>query len=112
MDEEQIEAVTQGRVWTGSDAYENGLVDDLGTFHDAVTRARLEAGIRPRAEAALISYGSSGVRSGELARTTVRAWLQPQLAVALPPELERLHTWHVLQADPVWALLPYHLELH
>jgi protease-4 len=60
MDEDQVESVTQGRVWTGSAAHENGLVDELGTFHDAVTRARLEAGIRPRAEAALISYSSSG----------------------------------------------------
>lgn len=112
MEQEEVDAVTRGRVWTGVAAQENGLVDELGGFHDAVSRARVEAGIRPRAEAALISYSTSGVRTGELARTTVQAWLSPDLGVALPAELEMLHTWRALQQDAIWALMPYRLELN
>jgi len=111
MSEEELDEVTRGRVWTGVAAHENGLVDELGTFHDAVSRARVEAGIRPRAEAALINYSNSGSRTGEVARTTVRAWVTPDLGVVLPPELVMLETWRALQGDPVWALMPYHLEL-
>ena len=36
---EDIEAVAQGRVWTGAQAVENGLVDKLGLVTDAVQRA-------------------------------------------------------------------------
>jgi len=36
---EQIDAIAQGHVWTGSDAKSNGLVDALGDFDDAVTKA-------------------------------------------------------------------------
>ncbi|PKH26873.1 signal peptide peptidase SppA [Enterobacterales bacterium CwR94] len=36
---EQIDAIAQGHVWTGSDAKGNGLVDALGDFDDAVAKA-------------------------------------------------------------------------
>lgn len=36
----QINEIGQGRVWTGSDARKNGLVDALGDFDDAVAKAQ------------------------------------------------------------------------
>lgn len=39
MTRDQVDAVAQGRVWTGSQAFERGLVDRLGTFDEAVARA-------------------------------------------------------------------------
>ncbi|WP_277977454.1 signal peptide peptidase SppA [Pantoea endophytica] len=36
---EEINAIAQGHVWTGSDAKANGLVDALGDFDDAVAKA-------------------------------------------------------------------------
>ncbi len=46
----QIDAVAQGRVWTGQDALARGLVDRLGSYGDALnaaaTRAKLPAGYR------------------------------------------------------------------
>jgi protease-4 len=45
--EEEIRAVAQGRVWTGSAAATNGLVDAVGGLDLALLRARYLAGIRP-----------------------------------------------------------------
>ncbi|MGF1764896.1 signal peptide peptidase SppA [Aliivibrio kagoshimensis] len=36
---EQADAISQGRVWTGQDALNNGLVDQLGDFDDAIAAA-------------------------------------------------------------------------
>jgi protease-4 len=36
---EQIDKIAQGHVWTGQDAKTNGLVDGLGDFDDALTKA-------------------------------------------------------------------------
>ena len=36
----EIEPLARGRVWSGRDAYENGLVDDLGGLRDATRIAR------------------------------------------------------------------------
>ena len=47
---EKIDAVGQGRVWTGEQAKERGLVDRLGSYRDALasaaTRAKLAPGYR------------------------------------------------------------------
>ena len=39
MSVEQVDSVAQGRVWSGEDAYELGLVDGLGDLDDAVAAA-------------------------------------------------------------------------
>lgn len=45
MDVEQLRKVASGRVWTGIQAKEKGLVDVLGGFDDAVSIAAKKAGI-------------------------------------------------------------------
>lgn len=39
MEKSEVDAIGQGRVWTGLDALENGLVDELGTLDDAIVAA-------------------------------------------------------------------------
>lgn len=53
MEVEEVDAIAQGRVWTGSDAKENGLVDVLGGMNEAV---ELAAGKAEISEYALETY--------------------------------------------------------
>lgn len=43
----EVEDLAQGRVWTGADALENGLVDLLGGLEDAIELAADRAGLEP-----------------------------------------------------------------
>lgn len=45
MSKEDVDAVGQGRVWTGTDALEIGLVDELGGLERAIEIAAEEAGL-------------------------------------------------------------------
>ena len=45
MDKQEVDRIGQGQVWTGTDALENGLVDELGEFEDAVAAAAELAGL-------------------------------------------------------------------
>ena len=45
MSQEDVKAIAGGRVWSGEQAIENGLVDMLGSFGDAVKLATQKAGI-------------------------------------------------------------------
>lgn len=45
MDVEQVDEHAQGRVWTGADAHENGLIDELGGMDRAFEIAAEKAGI-------------------------------------------------------------------
>jgi protease-4 len=47
---ERVEAIARGRVWTGAQARELGLVDQIGGFYDAVDRARSLAGVNEELE--------------------------------------------------------------
>jgi protease-4 len=42
---EEVEPIARGRVWTGRDALDLGLVDELGGLRDAVRIARERAGL-------------------------------------------------------------------
>jgi protease-4 len=53
---EQIDAVAQGRVWTGRQAREHGLVDELGGLDKAVSIAKARAGIDAGEEVELVVY--------------------------------------------------------
>ena len=61
MSVEQVEAVARGRVWTGADALDRGLVDELGGLRTAVRRAKVLAGLDADAEVRLANYPGSSL---------------------------------------------------
>jgi protease-4 len=52
----KIDAIAQGRVWTGRQALELGLVDKLGGLDDAIQAARTEARLDPKSRVDLVVY--------------------------------------------------------
>jgi protease-4 len=44
LDIETVKEIAGGRVWTGSQALQNGLVDELGSFEDALADVKSESG--------------------------------------------------------------------
>ena len=62
MSADEVDAVARGRVWTGADAHERGLVDELGGLRTAVRRAKVLAGLDVDAEVTLVGYPGSSVR--------------------------------------------------
>ncbi len=62
MSVEAVDAVARGRVWTGADALEHGLVDELGGLRTALRRAKVLAGIDADADVELLGYPSNSLR--------------------------------------------------
>ena len=44
LPKERVDEIGQGRVWTGTDALQIGLVDEIGTLDDAISYAATLAG--------------------------------------------------------------------
>jgi protease-4 len=61
MTVEAVDAIARGRVWTGADALERGLVDELGGLRAAITRAKVLAGLEPDADVCLAGYPGSSL---------------------------------------------------
>ena len=53
---ERIDSIAQGRVWTGVQAKEHGLVDELGGLDRALELAKKAAGIDEKSEVELVIY--------------------------------------------------------
>jgi protease-4 len=62
MTVEAVDAVARGRVWTGADALERGLVDELGGLRTAITRAKVLAGLEPDADVRIVGYPGTSLR--------------------------------------------------
>ena len=58
---EAVDIVARGRIWTGADAHERGLVDELGGFREAVRRAKVLAGLDEDDEVRMVSYPHSSL---------------------------------------------------
>ncbi|MEL6568090.1 MAG: signal peptide peptidase SppA [Pseudomonadota bacterium] len=56
MTQEEVHEQARGRVWSGADALERGLVDSIGGFRDAVDVAKVEAGLETEDRVQLIYY--------------------------------------------------------
>ena len=59
---EEVDTVARGRVWTGADGAERGLVDELGGLRTAIRRAKVLAGLDADATVKLAGYPGSSVR--------------------------------------------------
>lgn len=56
---EQVDEVARGRIWTGADAKDRGLVDELGGLRTAIIRAKVLAGLDPDTKVRVLSYPGS-----------------------------------------------------
>ncbi len=85
---EKIDTVAQGRIWTGSQAKERGLVDRLGTFDDAVQTAvqlaklEVKAGDKPR-----LAYVERDLSRGERLLASLTDTLAPSIAASVSTSL-------------------------
>jgi len=75
MDFDAVEPLAHGRIWSGEDALENGLVDALGGLDVALETAREKAGIE--GEAKLVVYPPK--------KEWIEMLLEGELNVAAPP---------------------------
>ena len=111
LERSAVDAVAKGRVWTGEQALEHHLVDDIGGLREALVAARAEAGIGPGEDTALRIFPPSRTLFEELSRLFSPSALIRSLAATpvtkLPPVLsvvwERIR---ILQAaGPVWTIM-------
>ncbi len=56
MSRDQVEAIAEGRVFTGKQGKQNGLVDQVGGLDEALAVARSLAGIPPEARVELVDF--------------------------------------------------------
>ena len=108
MTVEDVDAIAQGRVWTGAEALEIGLVDEIGTLEDAIEYAALSVeGVTSISDVQIAAYPKP--------LTTLEMLLESfggKSAFAGTP-LESIEQaflgWDASQAGKAYARIPYEI---
>ncbi len=127
MSLDEVEAVAQGRVWSGVRAADNGLVDHLGGLQDAIADARRRAGLPGGTKVGLITYSWGGSALQTLAPSIATSVLGPVprwVSSADEPNATPIDELHVVlepllpvlvplthPTEGVWLMAPWALEL-
>jgi len=114
----EVDEIGQGRVWTGRQALEVGLVDELGGLYTAVRRAKQAVGLAPTDDVYLIPYP----KEPSLSAQVLQAFQQTMLRVAgpgmmwseaLPAPLRRIAEWtRDLPSGTPLLIPPMLVEIH
>ncbi|MFQ6101214.1 MAG: signal peptide peptidase SppA [Anaerolineae bacterium] len=112
MTEERVEEIARGRVWTGAQAQEIGLVDELGDFETALAMAKELAGLKPEREYTVVQVR---LPRRELLPspfpTILRQAQDAPQGTAEPAWATFLDALRVLARERVWALAPWAVQV-
>ncbi len=113
----ELEAIAGGRIWTGRQAKEIGLVDELGNLDDAVASAKKAAGVagkdlellilpKPRSFIDMLMESKSETRAPMMQ-------LLPMLRQApeLAPKLRAVEGFLRMRGEPVWLMEPCQINV-
>lgn len=115
MTKEQVNEIAQGRVWTGTMAKDNGLVDALGGLDDAIAYAAKKANI---SDYNVSLYPEYETNFRDLLRGFVGVSMQETKEQTIISEigqenyeiLKRIN--YLKQASGVQAMLPYYMKVY
>ncbi len=113
MTRDEVHEVAQGRVWTGAQAYQIGLVDRLGGLHEALAAVREKLDLDPKADVALVSFPAPRGLAEELA-SLFQMRLDPfDMGMRLFPRAFRpvQHWLGQVSFDEPLAILPVWVEM-
>jgi protease IV len=129
MSRDEAHAVAQGRVWTGYQGLEAGLVDDLGGLHRALTSAKWTLGLKETDKISVVTFGEEMTMLERMLLQSLRqggmfghlgaslASLDPMGNITVPLLLETLRRDGVMAAvalmdgRPV-AMMPFSLKVN
>ena len=112
MSRDEVHELAQGRVWTGKDAHEVGLVDELGSLDDAISIAAEMAnldeyriGTYPKAKG-LFEMLTSG------ANAKINSYLNSWFAFSRSKDIRNLQMLMNKPAGQNWMILPTEIEIN
>lgn len=114
MEVAAIDKVGQGRVWTGAQAIELGLVDQIGGFDESIKSAKELAGLDPQKTYPLYRWQPPITSFAEClvnARSITDCLNTDSSLMNIPRDtMSYVHNWlKTIAKEPIQAIWPYHL---
>ena len=113
LDKARVDELAQGRVWVGSDALANELVDQIGTLKDAIAEAASLAGLIAEEDYSVVCYPKPLTVFEQLMESLGKHTDEPSILAGTPFEAIGLALQRLEENMPsgVYAQLPYSIEI-
>ena len=113
MDPARVDEIAQGRVWTGADALQIGLVDEIGTLEDAIAYAAALADFHSSDEYKVVGYPKPLTLFEEFMMSFGQTPQEPYVLADTPFAgiAKAAQSLTKEQPSAVYARLPYMLEI-
>lgn len=102
---EELDKISRGRIWTGKQAKERGLIDEIGGMQKALQLAKKEAKIADDISCEIVIYREKGYWTKLLER------LIDKTSSLLPSELRNLKIKDIFLSDKVLTIIPYEIKI-
>jgi protease-4 len=89
LPKEEVHKIAMGRVWTGKQALDRGLIDQIGGLETAIAEMKIMAGIKE--ELVLVDYSGYDSKINIIMDTNFMS--VPGLSAELPEEMETMREW-------------------
>lgn len=106
----EVDNIAQGRVWSGTDALENGLVDEIGTIEDAIAYAAIAVSESGLDDVQIVEYPKP--------MTTLDIILESFgntenifAGTALEQVADAFTDWSAAESGKAYARLPYEISI-
>ena len=109
MSVSRVDEIAQGRVWTGAEAIDIALVDQIGTIEDAITWAALSIdGVGAVEEVSVVNYPKP-LTGLELLMESLGGSQQQNILAGTPFKAigEAFGKWNASESGKVYARMPY-----
>ena len=109
MEVSAVDSIGQGRVWTGSQALENGLIDGIGNLDRAIRAAAAKAKLK---DYRVMYYPTQKDPFATLFSTSkerIKMWMLDEELGEYRQHVEQLRT--VLKSSGIQARIPYRIEI-
>ena len=111
MTVEGVDAIAQGRIWTGADALKIGLVDEIGTIEDAIIHAAFCIdGVSSLDDVQVTAYPKP-LTAIESLLETLTGDTSIFAGTALENVEEAFRNWNASESGKVYARIPYEISV-
>lgn len=124
MELDKLQSLAQGKLWSGRQAKENGLVDEVGTLRDTINAAKVAAGLKADDKVELLTlpkprglfdelFDTDGadaeVRTGVVGGEAVRAL--DAVSPTVGAQVREAALWQDLFRERAVLMLPYRVQI-
>jgi len=109
MDVSAVDSIGQGRVWTGSQALEHGLVDGIGNLDRAIQAAAAKAGLKDYRTVDYPALKDPFVSLLGTSKERIQMWMLDDDLGEYKHYMEQLRT--IMKSSGIQARLPYTVEI-